>query len=108
MTLSEASSSQPMPQHTERPPSCREWLRANGYGHVADLIDEVMSDWRATGRRTRRNWWIVLAGNRRGLGRVVAGRVFPVIPEARARSASGLSGSTSVPPVRVSNRWPPA
>ena len=31
--------------------SAREWLRANGYGDVADMIDEILAEW--TVRRKR-------------------------------------------------------
>ncbi len=87
--------------------SCREWLRANGYSHVADLIDEVMEEWRLAGKRTRRDWWVILAGNKRGMGRVVAGRVFPVLTEAIERPTASIKQSNrAIPPVRVSNRWP--
>ncbi len=92
---------------SSRPPSCREWLRSNSYVQVADLIDEVMEEWRATGKRTRRDWWIILAGNRKGFGRVVSGRIFPVLREASERALPNVAHpNSSVPPVRVSNRWP--
>lgn len=87
--------------------SCREWLRANGRVDVAELIDEVMEEWRLAGKRTRRNWWDILAGNKKGLGRIVADRVFPVLPEAIQRQtphAAQINAAT--PAVRFSNRWP--
>jgi hypothetical protein len=89
------------------PESCRHWLRANGYAYVADLIDEIMEEWRSAGKRTRRDWWVILAGNKKGLGRVVAGRAFPVLPEAIQRQTphAGPLGET-VLVVRISNRWP--
>nr|VFJ88766.1 MAG: hypothetical protein BECKH772A_GA0070896_100113 [Candidatus Kentron sp. H]VFJ90327.1 MAG: hypothetical protein BECKH772B_GA0070898_100095 [Candidatus Kentron sp. H]VFJ97001.1 MAG: hypothetical protein BECKH772C_GA0070978_100103 [Candidatus Kentron sp. H] len=40
----------------------RQWLRDNGYVDVADTIDALMDDWRQQGKKTRRNWWDVLAG----------------------------------------------
>lgn len=86
---------------------CREWLRANGYVCVAELIDEVMEEWRLAGKRTRRNWWEILAGNRKGLGRMVAGRVFPVLPEAiQRRTPQAAQINAAIPAVRFSNRWP--
>lgn len=90
--------------------TCRDWLRENGHRDTAELIDEVMQEWRAAGKRTRRDWWLILAGNKKGGGRVVAGRTFPVLPEAIDRKL-GISADRShvtVPPVRSSNRWPKA
>ena len=92
-----------------RAQSCREWLRINGHIEVAALIDEVMGEWKSAGKRTRRDWWLVLAGNKKGNGRMVAGRVFPVLSEAIQRPTSPAEQHTgTVPGVRVSNRWPPS
>ena len=44
--------------------SARKWLRENGYSETADLIDEVMEEWKRFGKKTRRNWWD--AGRRSG------------------------------------------
>lgn len=44
----------------------RDWLRENGYGDIAGLIDEVMADLEAHGSKQRRNWWEVLAGGVNG------------------------------------------
>lgn len=89
--------------------SCREWLRTNGYAHVAELIDEIIEEWRRTGNKTRRNWWETLAGNKKGLGRVVAGRLFPVLPEVIQRhQPQAEQPNATIPAVRVSNRWPPS
>jgi hypothetical protein len=33
----------------------RRWLRENGYAEVAVMIDEVMDEWKASGKKTRRN-----------------------------------------------------
>jgi len=63
----------------------RVWLRANGYEDVADLIDEVMDEWREAGNHTRRNWWDILAGDKHGKPRMVAGREFPVLKRAQQR-----------------------
>ena len=88
--------------------SCREWLRLAGYGGVADLIDQVMEEWRVAGKRTRRDWWLILAGNKSGGSRVVAGRIFPVLAEAIQRQMEPAGPlAANVPPVRISNRWPP-
>ncbi len=95
-------------------PSARQWLRDNGYTDVADMIDEIMAEWRDAGNGQRRNWWAVLAGGKDGVPIVVAGRKFPVL--AAAQSRQGLKPSkgalrrkrreTKPPPIRISNRWP--
>lgn len=36
------------------------WLRANGYDNVANLIDKIRQEWRASGNSTRRNWWSIV------------------------------------------------
>lgn len=97
-----------------RPQTAREWLRANGYDDVADMIEKIMVEWRDAGNHQRRNWWAVLAGGKDGLPVVVAGRKFPVLLAAQRRQ--GLKPSkgavrrkrreTKPPPIRVSNRWP--
>lgn len=69
----------------------REWLRANGYEDVADLIDEVMEEWREAGNHTRRNWWDILAGGKHGTPRTVAGREFPVLKSAQRRQKVPLT-----------------
>ncbi len=57
----------------------KQWLLENKYEDVAGLIDEVMDEWKAKGKHTRRNWWEILAGTAKGNPRVVAGRKFPVL-----------------------------
>jgi|ERR1051326_3933091 len=65
--------------------SIRQWLVENKYTDVAELIDEVTAKWARQGKKTRRNWWEVLAGDKNGNGRVIEGREFPVLAAARAR-----------------------
>ena len=65
--------------------TARQWLRANGYGDVAAIIDEIMAEWKAAGNGQRRNWWSVLAGRKDGSGVVVSGRLFPVLKAAQRR-----------------------
>ena len=91
----------------------REWLRANGYAHVADMIDQVLAEWRATGSRQRRSWWQVLAGRKDGTSVIVAGREFPVLAAAQRRQRVKISKNAirnrlreKAPPIRTSNRWP--
>lgn len=94
--------------------TARQWLRANGYDDVADMIEEIMREWREGGNGQRRDWWAVLAGRVDGSGCIVAGRTFPVIANAQRRQGMRVSKSavrrkkreTKPPPLRVSNRWP--
>jgi hypothetical protein len=96
-----------------RSESARKWLRNNGYCDVADLIDQVITEWAAVGKRTRRNWWHVLAGRRGGAPCVYAGRTFPVLRTAQMRcgvpvtdNAVARSESETVPSVWETSRWP--
>ncbi|SRR5229473_252126 len=93
--------------------TAREWLRANGYEEIARTIDEIMAEWKAQGKATRRNWWQVLAGDSRGNPRKIAGRTFPIIRAARRRQALPKSESAqsnapreAAPKIRSSARWP--
>lgn len=63
----------------------RSWLRANGHKDVALEIDAAIRKWAREGKKTRRNWWDVLAGDRNGNPRRVLGIVFPVLASARRR-----------------------
>ena len=63
----------------------RVWLRKNGHTKIADMIDDIMEEWKLAGKRTRRNWWDILAGGRKGKPRTVAGRKFPVLQAAQLR-----------------------
>ena len=93
--------------------NARQWLRANGYDDVADMIDEVMSEWRAAGKKTRRNWWDVLAGGKNGRPTQREGRTFPVLRAAQLRQGKPVTKNAicrnpeeEVPPIVVSGRWP--
>ena len=79
------------------------WLRQNGYRDVADKIERITSTWRSNGVKTRRNWWDVLAGDKAGNPREVAGHTFPIIAAIRRRQGlpparQGLSRAGEVPP----------
>jgi hypothetical protein len=65
--------------------TARDWLIQSGYIEVAALIDVVMSEWKAEGNKQRRNWWDVLAGDKFGKPRIIAGREFPVFRAAQVR-----------------------
>lgn len=91
----------------------RKWLRANGYDDVADMIDEAINEWRAAGKRTRRNWWDVLAGRANGQPCIYAGRTFPILRAALIRKGRPVTPDALcrnpdevVPDIRVTGRWP--
>lgn len=91
----------------------RQWLRYNGYSNVADMIDEIMAEWRHQGKKTRRNWWEVLAGGKNGEPRTIAGRTFPVLRAAQARQRKPITQNSinakndeNPSPIRKTNRWP--
>ena len=88
------------------------WLRENGYGDVADQIERVMARWKSEGKRTRRNWWEILAGHKDGRPRIAGGVEFPVLHAARIRqeldhaeNAISRSPNEAPPPIRTSPRW---
>ena len=90
----------------------REWLLANRYQDVAALIDEVTDEWNAQNKRTRRNWWEVLAGGIEGKPRTVAGRAFPVLRAAQLRQGVPVTENAlrrgceeDAPPVQLTQRW---
>jgi hypothetical protein len=90
----------------------REWLRLNGYHDVADLIDEVMNEWQECGKKTRRNWWEVLAGGKDGKPRTIQGREFPVLQVAQIRQKTPVTSNAICRndceepcPVKITNRW---
>jgi hypothetical protein len=92
--------------------TAREWLRANGYEETAQMIDEIMAEWKAQGLATRRDWWQIIAGDKRGNPRKVAGRTFPVIQAARKRQSLPKSDKAQsnapherTPKVRPQARW---
>lgn len=65
--------------------TARSWLLENGYFAVCEMIDSIMAEWKAEGKKTRRDWWEVIAGDKKGRPRTVAGRKFPIIAAARSR-----------------------
>jgi hypothetical protein len=90
----------------------RKWLRENGYEDVAALIDEVMNEWAASGARTRRDWWVTLAGGVDGKPATVNGREFPVLACAQRRQSKPVTKNAirrnareTPPPIRDTGRW---
>lgn len=92
----------------------RSWLRGNHYDDVADLIDEILKEWAAKGVKTRRNWWLILAGGRGGKPLNIAGRAFPVLRSAQIRmgrnvtpNATSRGEAESPLPICRTGRWIP-
>jgi hypothetical protein len=91
----------------------RQWLRENEYDNIAELIDGFIEKWKLAGKRTRRNWWEILAGGKSGRPRTIDGIEFPVLKAAQIRqrmpiTANAIShrGESSPPAPRESGRWP--
>lgn len=92
--------------------NARQWLRENGYDDIADMIDEVMNEWRTEGKKTRRNWWDILAGRKNGEPCIRGGRTFPVLRAAQLRQGKPVTENAicrnpdeEIPPVVISGRW---
>ena len=92
--------------------TCRDWLRANGYEDVADLIDQAMAKMAARGSKQRRNWWDILSGDAHGNPCVREGIEFPVLRTAQVRQGKPITPNAirrnkdELPPdVRTTKRW---
>ena len=92
--------------------TCRDWLRANGYEDVVDLIDQAMAKMAARGSKQRRNWWDILSGDADGKPCVREGIEFPVLQVAQMRRGKPITpnaisrNANELPPdVRVTDRW---
>jgi hypothetical protein len=88
------------------------WLIQNHYDDIAAKIDRVESRWRRQGKRTRRNWWDVLAGHKDGSPKRIEGVTFPVLRTARLRKgwpvADGgvcRNSQESFPSITPQARW---
>lgn len=90
----------------------RVWLRDRGYDGVADQIDGLIARWKLEGKRTRRNWWDILAGDLQGRPRRAGGIEFPVLRAAQVRQGRVMRNGVirdrgeTAPPIRVNGRWP--
>jgi hypothetical protein len=100
------------PDKAELDGSLRGWLRRYGYNDIADLVAEIIAEWQADGRATRRNWWDILSGDKDGKSREVAGRTFPVLASAQRRQGKAVtknaiqrSRNEPLPPVPDRTRW---
>lgn len=93
--------------------TCRDWLRANNYEDVADLIDRAMASVAARECKTRRNWWEVLAGGKNGRPRTYESIEFPVLRAAQIHEGVPITpnalcrNNAEEPPApRLTGRWP--
>ncbi|WP_449621209.1 hypothetical protein [Robertmurraya sp. Marseille-Q9965] len=91
----------------------RRWLSENNYSDVTDLIDEIMDGWKKEGKKTRRNWWDVLAGGKNGTPKTIEGITFPVLKAAQLRQGVAISNNAlcrnaeeSIPDIWKNGRWP--
>src|ERR1700677_4809276 len=91
----------------------RSWLRDNGYADVAAMIDKIMDEWKASGKKTRRNWWEMLAGDRKGRPRRLGGYEFPILRSVQMRQGLPMTPNAiqrdeekqAPPKARVTARW---
>lgn len=65
--------------------SCTDWLRLNGYVDIVMIINDIRWRWKMNGNKSRRDWWLILAGTPEGHPKEVAGYIFPVLKSARRR-----------------------
>jgi hypothetical protein len=92
--------------------TCRDWLRANGYEDVVDLIDQAMAKMAGRRSKQRRNWWDILSGGEKGKPCIVEGIKFPVLRIAQVRQGKPITPNAvtrnpkELPPdVRATGRW---
>lgn len=91
----------------------RKWLKDNNYNDVLEIIDEIMQEWRREGKRTRRSWWEILAGDKNGNPKKISGREMPVLRAAQIRencpvtpNALCRNNDEVIEPKWITNRWP--
>jgi hypothetical protein len=92
--------------------TCRDWLSANGYEDVVDLIDQAINKMASRGSKQRRNWWETLAGGINGQPYVREGIEFPVLRIAQVRQGKPVTANAisrnprELPPdVHSTGRW---
>lgn len=91
----------------------RTWLKENGYPEAAGMIDDIQTEWKKAGKRTRRNWWEVLSGGKNGVPRTIYGRQFPVLQAAQIRQGKPVTANAkkstqehiAAPHVFDNGRW---
>lgn len=92
--------------------TARAWLARNGYEDYAELIDEVMAEWKAKGSKERRDWWEKMSGGINGKPCVIAGREFPVLAAFQIRqgkpvteNAERRNANEVAPKIQKQARW---
>lgn len=73
--------------------TARSWLIENGYNDIAQIIDEILDEWKKKGNGTRRNWWDKLAGGKNGASLKVNGVQIPVLRAAQIRQGKPLTNN---------------
>lgn len=69
--------------------TAKEWLVRNNYEDVRRRIERVEARWLKSGKKTRRNWWDVLAGSVGGRPSKIEGVKLPILRAARLRKNWG-------------------
>lgn len=99
-------------KHPSSNESARTWLAQNGYEDYAALIDEVMAEWKAKGSKERRDWWLVMSGDRNGKPRTICKRIFPVLAAFQERQGKPVSENAErrnqfeiTPKIQKQARW---
>jgi hypothetical protein len=91
----------------------RGWLKKNGYEDVLKIIDEIIAEWKKNGNKQRRNWWDILAGDKHGKHRVIAGRDIPILKAAQIRKKVKITENAICRnekeeppiPININNKW---
>lgn len=89
------------------------WLKANGYKGILRDILRLEKVWVSEGKKTRRDWFLVLAGTPNGKPRMVGGIEWPMLAAFRrrqgypvAQEAISNSPLEVAPPIRKQvGRW---
>ena len=86
--------------------TARSWLMDSGYEDIVETIDEIVLEWKISGNKQRRNWWDILAGDKKGYSRVIAGRRIPVLKAAQLRKGipiteNAISNGSDLPLVQI-------
>jgi hypothetical protein len=88
------------------------WLHDNGHDEILVQIKAVIAAKKASKKKTRRNWWDVLAGTLDGRPREDSGILFPILAAARRRKGWPVvpgelqkDGESPPPAIVDSARW---
>jgi len=71
--------------------SLREWLINNNYQDVFEVMENVQTIWDLEGTSTRRNWWEILSGDKKGKPRSIKGFQMPVLRIAQIRQGKQIT-----------------